>query len=61
MKRVAPRALFVHCHCHLLQLACVQAANLIPGIKCVCDLDIIVDVFSVSPKRTKSQGISVYP
>ena len=33
MKKVAPHALFVHCHCHLLQLACVQAANLIPGFK----------------------------
>ena len=27
IKKIAPRALFVHCHCHLLQLACVQAAN----------------------------------
>ena len=27
IKKLAPHALFVHCHCHLLQLACVQAAN----------------------------------
>ena len=23
IKKVSPHALFVHCHCHLLQLACV--------------------------------------
>ena len=27
VKKLAPHALFVHCHCHILQLACVQAAN----------------------------------
>ena len=27
IKTLAPHALFVHCHCHLLQLACIQAAN----------------------------------
>ena len=27
MKKHSPHALFVHCHCHQLQLACVQAAN----------------------------------
>ena len=26
-------AIFVHCHCHQLQLACVQAANATAGIK----------------------------
>ena len=31
IKKVAPHALFVHCHCNMLQLACVQAAN--SGIK----------------------------
>ncbi len=25
IKKVAPHALYVHCHCHLLQSACVQA------------------------------------
>ena len=29
-------ALFVHCRCHALQLASVQAANAPPGIKDVC-------------------------
>ena len=28
-----PHALFVHCRCHILQLASVQAANATPGIK----------------------------
>ena len=27
MKKHSPHALFVHCHCHQLQLACVQATN----------------------------------
>ena len=32
---LSPHALFVHCrcHCHVLQLASVQAANATPGIK----------------------------
>ena len=29
----SPHALFVHCHCHQLQLACVQAANGTAGIE----------------------------
>ena len=32
MKKHSPHDLFVHCHCHQLQLACVQAANGIAGI-----------------------------
>ena len=32
IKKHAPHALFVQCHCHLQQLACVQAANNTPGI-----------------------------
>ena len=31
IKKHTPHALFVHCHCHLLQLACVQSANKTPG------------------------------
>ena len=27
LKKHAPHSLFVHCHCHKLQLACVQSAN----------------------------------
>ena len=33
LKKYAPHAIFVHCHCHLLQLACVQAASRTDGIK----------------------------
>ena len=33
LKSNSPHSIFVHCHCHLLQLACVQAANSTPGIK----------------------------
>ena len=32
-KELSPHALFVHCCCHVLQLASVQAANATPGIK----------------------------
>ena len=32
IKKIALHALFVHCHCHLLQLACVQTANSTNGI-----------------------------
>ena len=33
LNELSPHALFVHCHCHVLQLASVQAANATPGIK----------------------------
>ena len=33
LKELSPHALFVHCHCHFLQLASVQAPNATPGIK----------------------------
>ena len=33
MKKHSPHALFVHYHCHQLQLTCVQAANGIAGIE----------------------------
>ena len=33
LKELALHALFVHCHCHALQLASVQAVNATPGIK----------------------------
>ena len=36
IKTVAPHALFVHCYCHLLQLACVTAADSTNGINHVC-------------------------
>ena len=44
----------VHCHCHLLQLACVQAANHTPGIKHVyTTLTTLWKYFHYSPKRTE--------
>ena len=33
LKKHAPHSVFVHCHCHKLQLACVQSANSTEGIK----------------------------
>ena len=33
LKDLSSHALFVHCHCHIFQLASVQAANATPGIK----------------------------
>ena len=33
LKEHSPHALFVHCRCHVLQLASVQATNATPGIK----------------------------
>ena len=35
MKKHSPRALFVYCHCHQLQLACVPAPNSTAGIEYV--------------------------
>ena len=52
LKKNAPHALFVHCHCHLLQLACVQAANGTTGIKHVyTTLITLWKFFQRSPKR----------
>ena len=55
IKAIAPHALFVHCHCHLLQLACVQAANSTPRIKHVnTTLTSLWKFFHHSPMRTES-------
>ena len=55
IKKLAPHALFVHCHCHLLQLACVQAANSTKGIKHVyVTLTALRKFFRYSPKRVES-------
>ena len=55
MKKIAPHALFVHYQGHLLQLACVQAANSIPGSKHVyVTLTSLWKFFQYSSKRTKS-------
>ena len=55
LKKHAPRAVFVHCHCHLLQLACVQAANSTTGIKHVyTTLTISGSTFITLLKRAES-------
>ena len=52
IKKLAPHALFVHCHCYLLQLTCVQAANSTNGIKHVyVTLTALWKFFHYSPKR----------
>jgi hypothetical protein len=54
LKKNSPRALYVHCHCHLLQLACVQAANHTPGIEHVYKtLLTLWKFFHYSPKRAE--------
>ena len=55
MKNFAPHALFVHCHCHILPLACVQAVNSTPGINHVnMTLTALWKFFHYFPKRTES-------
>ena len=55
VKKLVPHALFVHCHCHMLQLACVQAANETPGIKHVyVTLTSLWKFFHYSPKSAES-------
>ena len=54
LKTNAPHALFVHRHCHLLQLACVQAANNTSENKHVCTtLASLWKFFHYSPKRAE--------
>ena len=55
IKKLAPHALFEHSHCHLLLLACVQAANSTAKIKHVyVSLMALLKYFHCSPKRTES-------
>jgi len=55
LKKHLPNTLFVHCHCHMLQLACVQAANNTPGIKhAYITLTTLWKHFQYSPKQAKS-------
>ena len=54
IKKNSPNVLFVHCHCHLLQIACVQAANATSGIKHVyVTLTNLWKFFCYSPKRAE--------
>ena len=54
MKKHSPHALFVHCHCHQLQLACVQAANGTAGIEHVYVTLTTLWKFYYSPKCAQS-------
>ena len=55
LKKLSPHAIYVHCHCHLLQLACVQAAKSISGIKHVyVTLTTLWKFFYHSPKCAES-------
>ena len=54
LKKNSPHALFVHCHCHPLQLACVQAANHTTRIKEVyTTLTTLWKFFHYFPKRAE--------
>ena len=55
LKELAPHALFVHCRCHVLQLASVQAVNATPGIKHVYTTRMTLwKLFHYSPKCAES-------
>ena len=55
LKKHAPHSVFVHCHCHKLQLACVQSANSTEGIKHVyTTLTTLWKFFHYSPKRCQN-------
>jgi len=50
LKDHAPHSIFVHCHCHKLQLARAQAANSTNGIKNVYTYH-FMEIFHYSSKR----------
>ena len=55
LKQHAPYAVYVHCHGHRLQLACIQAANATKGIDHVyTTLTTLWKVFHNSPKCAQS-------
>ena len=55
LKELSLHALFVHCRCHVIQLASVQTANAKPGIKHVyITLMTLWKFFHYSPKRVES-------
>ena len=52
LKKNSPHVLFVHCHCHRIQLVCVQVANNTTGIKHMyTTLTTLWNLFHYSPKR----------
>ena len=57
LRELSPHALFIHCRCHVLQLATVQAANATPGIKhayTTLTLMVLWKSFNYSPKHAES-------
>ena len=53
-KELSPHALFVHCDCHVLQLASVQAANATPGIKHVYTILVTYGSSFITPQKVQS-------
>ena len=59
LKDILINAIFVYCHCHVLQLAFVQAANATPGIKHVFStLMTLWKFFHYSQRHTVIKGDS---
>ena len=54
LKELSPHALFVHCRCHVLQLASVLAANATPGIKHVYTTLMMLWKFFITPQNVQS-------
>ena len=55
LKKSALHAIFIHCHCHRLQLAIIQATNSTQGIKHVYPtLTTLWKFFYSFPKRSES-------
>ena len=54
LKSNSPHSIFVHCHCHLLQLACVQAANRYPWNQaCVYHTHYSLEVFPILTETSR--------
>ena len=54
LNELSPHALFVHCRCHVLQLASVQAAIATPGIKHVYTTLMTWKFFHYTPQNMQS-------
>ena len=55
LKKHTPHTVFVHCHCHKLQLACAKSANSTEGIKHVyTTLTTLWNFFHYLPKRCQN-------
>ena len=54
LEELSLHALFVHCRCHVLQLASEQAANATPGIRLAYTTLMMLWKFLHSPKHAES-------